>query len=720
MCLSSPSNSKTSFISEFIASHMLNGALGEETVEDCNQSAVTTRDGAHFAFTFSTCVTSIVTSVSPASGVNTDVITIKGSGFGTVNSENSVMFGEHVCDVQSSSATELTCLLNLSKEPRPWIPMPVYVDVNGNGRAIIAPDENQTTWFEFIPSLESISPRSGSHLGGTKTVVRGHGFVDGMEVTLGRSDCEISTLSYTKIECITEQSFEANANITKRVVEINLTRDSVELTAACKEPGECIYQYDKNHTPRIRAISPTTVSAPDTVLTFEGLRLSDNASDITIKVGNVDCPVRTASLSEITCTLPGLPVGDHPIMIHIKGNQGYARFADPVNITSEAVLSSISHAEGSTNGGLLLTVNGHGFDPNGNNEVSIGDGKCWITEVTTTVIKCKTPKQAEGLYLVQVRSHGLPFPITPPITFATTSAATPVVDTIPNTGRSGNSITIQGSGFATQPSSNHVKIGGTPCQVTASAANSIDCTLAAKPAGSYPVMVHVDGKGLATTGMNFTYQLNVDTVTPKESGYGGGKLITISGSGFSRGSMVEICGKPCEIPANYMVNDTEIQCEVPVKIQSAPGADDSCHVIVTNSDSMIQEILSSAYTYKDNLTSTITGVSPSRGGTGGGVRLTITGSGFSSTQSQNKVTIDGTMCMVISATTTEIQCTTGQHHRTIKTKVKVEVGTNGAAVQQNADFYYVDVWSSRYTWGGRDPPVEGRNVFILIRLRVKS
>ena len=699
---------------------MLNGAQAEEPREDCNQAAVTTRDGAHFAFTFATCVTSIVTSVSPASGVNTDVITIKGSGFGAVNSENTVMFGEHTCDVTNSSITELTCLLNLSKQPRPWVRMPVHVDVSSFGRAIIAPGENQTTWFEFVPSIDSISRKSGSHLGGTKTVIGGHGFGDGMEVTLGRSDCEITSLSYKQIECITEQSFDANANITERVIEINLTKDGVELTAACIEPGQCIYRYDKNLTPRIRAVTPKTVNTSNTQLTFEGLRFSDNVSDITIKVGNVDCPVGSASLSEMVCTLPGLPVGDHPIMVHIKGDKGYARFAEPVNITSEAAFTSISHAEGSTNGGLLLTVNGHGFDPNGNNEVSIGDGQCWITEATTTLIKCKTPKQEEGSFLVQVRSHELEFPTTTLIRFATTTGATPVVDTIPNTGRSGESITIQGSGFATQPSSNHVKIGGTPCLVTASTSSSIDCTLAAKPAGGYPVMVHVDGKGLATTGMNFTYQLNVDTVTPNQSGYGGGKLITISGSGFSRESMVEICGKSCEISENYVVNDTNIKCEVPPKTPSAPGVDDSCDVIVINAKNAIQKTLSSGYTYRDSLTSTITGVSPSRGGTGGGVVLNITGSGFSSTPSQNKVTIDGTMCMVIFATTTEIKCTTGQHHRTIKSKVRVEVGTNGAAVQENADFYYVDVWSSKYTWGGRDPPVEGRTFFISSGFRTEK
>ena len=655
--------------------------------------------------------------MTPSSGVSTDLITITGTGFSDVDSENSVTFGGHVCVVQNSATTSLTCALNLSNEPQPWVKMQVLVEVSDIGRAILAPDKDQTTWFELIPSLLSMTRQGGSHLGGTTLGLGGQGFLDSMIVTLGRSDCEITSLSYTQIECITEQSFEVQ-DITQRVVEIALTKDNVTLKAECKEPGDCAYLYQKELTPRITSLIPTTVNEPNKLMTFAGIRLSDAPSDVKITIGNVDCAVQSSTLTQITCILPGLPTGDHPVSVHIEGDKGFARFAEPVNVTSEAALTSISHTQGSINGGLLLTIIGYGFDPKGKIEVSIGNGQCKVTNATTSVIQCKTPKQDKGSFLVNVKSNGVQFPfISTP--FATSASATPVVNTIPNTGRSGENINIQGSGFATEPSNNHVKIGGTPCEVTASTAGSIDCTLAAKPAGNYPVMVHVDGKGLATTGMNFSYQLNIDSVSPKESGYGGGKLITISGSGFGpgkHGSMVKICGEPCEIPPDYMVTDVEIQCQVPAKMQSAPGADDTCDVVITNPTNMVEKISSSGYTYRDSLTSTITGVSPSRGGTGGGVVLTITGSGFSTTPSQNKVTIDGTMCMVTSATTTEIKCMTGQHHRTIKTKVRIDVGNNGAAVQENADFYYVDVWSSKYTWGGRDPPVEGEYIYSKLSL----
>ena len=436
-----------------------------------------------------------------------------------------------------------------------------------------------------------------------------------------------------------------------------------------------------------------------------------------VTVGNESCIVGTASETQITCTLAGLMAGTHSMEVNIKGDKGNALFTSSGDITSEAALTTISPTQGSVNGGLLLTINGNGFGTLDSTSVTIGQVPCEITDITISVIKCKTGSQSEGSYSVSVTSGAESFPTK---TFTTNLASTPVIDSVtPNAGKAGESINVQGSGFSTDSSQNLVKIGTTDCEVTASTGTSITCTLKSKAAGTYPVSLHVTGKGYATSSTNFTYQLNIDSVDPPESGFGGGKLLTITGSGFDGMVNVTICGNQCGISEHHNVTDAVIQCETPAKSQSAPGADDACDVIVEvtsmnpdNTQQTAQKTESLAYTYKDTLTSTITGVSPPRGGTGGGVRLTITGSGFSSTQSQNKVTIDGTMCTVISATTTEIQCTTGPHNGTIRTKVRVDVGTNGAAVQENADFYYVNVWSSRYSWNGQDPPEEGSFVVI--------
>ena len=45
-------------------------------------------------------------------------------------------------------------------------------------------------------------------------------------------------------------------------------------------------------------------------------------------------------------------------------------------------------------------------------------------------------------------------------------------------------------------------------------------------------------------------------------------------------------------------------------------------------------------------------------------------------------------------------------------QVSVAVGSNGIATQDNAEFFYIDKWSSQWTWGGHSPPVEGDFVVI--------
>ncbi|KAJ8026136.1 Fibrocystin-L [Holothuria leucospilota] len=116
-----------------------------------------------------------------------------------------------------------------------------------------------------------------------------------------------------------------------------------------------------------------------------------------------------------------------------------------------------------------------------------------------------------------------------------------------------------------------------------------------------------------------------------------------------------------------------------------------------------------AVTYRSNLTAHITSVEPVRGGTGGGTNITITGTGFAS--SGNTVTIAGSICEVQTEKETVIVCKTSAHSRTETAKVRVDVGT-GIAVQNNADFFYIDVWSSIYTWNGTNPPVKGDFVII--------
>ena len=54
---------------------------------------------------------------------------------------------------------------------------------------------------------------------------------------------------------------------------------------------------------------------------------------------------------------------------------------------------------------------------------------------------------------------------------------------------------------------------------------------------------------------------------------------------------------------------------------------------------------------------------------------------FSTTVEDVSVTIDGTPCIVDSATGTEVQCVTEPHQPSIRTKIRLEINSNGIANQ---------------------------------------
>lgn len=81
----------------------------------------------------------------------------------------------------------------------------------------------------------------------------------------------------------------------------------------------------------------------------------------------------------------------------------------------------------------------------------------------------------------------------------------------------------------------------------------------------------------------------------------------------------------------------------------------------------------------------------------------------SNTASDIHVTVAETTCIVNTNETnsTYIVCVTEPSSKTLKTKINLQIRDYGMASQENADFEYIDVWSSIWTWGGTSLPIEG-------------
>lgn len=152
------------------------------------------------------------------------------------------------------------------------------------------------------------------------------------------------------------------------------------------------------------------------------------------------------------------------------------------------------------------------------------------------------------------------------------------------------------------------------------------CVLEDHPAGVYDVVVHVKGKGFSGYRTNqpirMTYDISILSASVQESSLGGGRVISVQGQGYGAATVVKICGNVC---TKVDVSARRIQCEVPPYLGNTTK-DVTCPLVVYGADS-VKASKTGYFTYRVALTSRITSVTPSRGGTGGGVTITITGSG---------------------------------------------------------------------------------------------
>ena len=94
--------------------------------------------------------------------------------------------------------------------------------------------------------------------------------------------------------------------------------------------------------------------------------------------------------------------------------------------------------------------------------------------------------------------------------------------------------------------------------------------------------------------------------------------MTLTGSGFlASETAATVCGTAC---TEVSVSASEYVCSTPT------GSNGVCDVVVTVRGVTMTQAAS--YTYDSSLETTVTGVTPIRGGTGGGTVITITGTNF--------------------------------------------------------------------------------------------
>ncbi len=241
-----------------------------------------------------------------------------------------------------------------------------------------------------------------------------------------------------------------------------------------------------------------------------------------------------------------------------------------------------------------------------------------------------------------------------------------IYNVTPNSGNSLTQIQIHGLGFKTDTLNPTVQIGDHTCQPSDANNTFIQCTLDTENnfmAGVFQmVSVNVESHGFAiragpTLGSHqFRLLPMITSVSPSQGSQAGGTQVTISGDGFTDGSVVSIGGSGCTIES---VSYTEIVC-----VTSANSGSSSVTVTFPNDPGLYFDEADCPdgcdFDFSPAVTPIITNVNPTTIGVETPTTdVTISGSGFTDTMDDIAVTIGTEICEVTSASTTEIVCTIG-------------------------------------------------------------
>ena len=429
-------------------------------------------------------------------------------------------------------------------------------------------------------------------------------------------------------------------------------------------------------------------------------RSAEDLLEMSMEGDVYEAEVSAVSATSVSFEVPPLPAGSFNVIINVDG-QGNS-LSSLGQLESTMTINSVMPASGSVNGGQVITITGSGFcTTDGQTRVMISGSNCDVINITPGAITCTTPAGADGSATVSVDSCS----IMATSDYSYSANQSPSISSISPASASGSvSLSITGSNFGTAPS---VTVGYNTCVVTASDDVSVSCDLDALPGGDYAVVVLNDNVGLSNMDISFKSTLNIDSVTPSAGSFGGGSLITVEGTGFdAENVIVSVCQEICSIVSQ---STTSITCLSPAN--EATSASEDCDVTVTQDSGSV--VSATAFQYDRSLTPTVDSVSPVRGGTGGGTKITISGSGFAS--EGNKVMIDESICDIESESATEITCYTNSHAGAIEAAIVVDVKGQGYADYSDisaATFYYIDRWSSKWTWGGTGTPLEGEYIVI--------
>ena len=489
------------------------------------------------------------------------------------------------------------------------------------------------------PTVTSISPNSGTTVGGTNVTITGTNFATGVTVTIGGTAAtSVNVVNGTSITATTPAHAEGTVDVVVRNADNQTATLANGFTYVAPPPpqGEVVL-YASEASVKVgswQVVADQTAAGGNRIF---------NPDAGQAKV--VTPAANPASYFEMTFTAQaGVPyhmwMRSKALNDSSSNDSVHIQFSDSVDQNSAPTyrIGTTTSTEMNLEECSGCGLSGWGWQDNGWGGVGVLGLPIYFQTSGQHTIR------------VQVREDGISIDqiVLSPATYLMTSpgqakndttilgksgsgpAAAPLISGInPTSGNvsGGTSVTISGSNFAGGAS---VKIGGVSAtSVNVVSGSTITAVTGAHAAGTVDVVVTNTDSQSATLSNGYTYVVPppppaplIGSINPNTGSISGGTGVTINGGNFTSGASVIIGG--VSATSVSVVNSSTITA---VTGAHSAGAVD---VVVMNPDSQ-SATLANGFTYVANPpppAPTVTTVSPNSGSNEGGTAVTISGTGF--------------------------------------------------------------------------------------------
>ncbi|TQF07954.1 cell surface receptor IPT/TIG domain-containing protein [Kitasatospora acidiphila] len=559
---------------------------------------------------------SLIFSISPASGPVGSTVTLTGVGFLGVTA---VYFGAVAAPTfDVVSLTEITATVPAGSGT-------VEVTVEG----LLGPSLNGVafTYTPVAPVLAVVSPASGP-VGSTVTLT-GSGFSGATAVHFGAAASSFTVVSATQITATVPAG---SGTVLVTVTTPGGTSNGVAFTYTPVAPV-------------LAVVSPASGPAGSTV-TLTGSGFSGATA---VHFGAAASSFTVVSATQITATVPA---GSGTVLVTVTTPGGTSNGV-AFTYVAVPVLTSIVPLAGPSSGGTAVTLSGTGLS--GTTAVSFGGTPAAFTVVSDTSVVATAP----------AGSGTVPVTVTTPggtsNSLAYTYATPPVVASIaPDQGPAsgGNTVTVTGSGFS----------GATAVHFGTAAASSFTVVSATQitatvPAGSPgPAQVTVTAPGGTSSPVLYYYLSapQLSAVVPDEGPVAGGTTVTITGSNLLEATAVHFGAAASSFT---VVSATQITATV-------PAGSGTVLVTVTTPGGTSNGV---AFTYV--AVPVLTSIVPLAGPSSGGTAVTLSGTGLSGTTA---VSFGGTPAAFTVVSDTSVVATAPAGSGTVPVTVTTPGGTSNS------------------------------------------